>query len=93
MSERICVLPAGQAAQLERQGKVPRCSWHHHCSEKEAASLCRSGGARRVQAERCCQHAKPSIVLEVKRDFHPSPTGVGALVCGGPQFRVWQLVR
>jgi type IV secretory pathway TrbL component len=93
VSKRICILTPAQAAQLERQGSVPRCRWHHHCSEIEAFALSRAGKARIVRAAEGCKHAKPAIVLIVKKVLRSAPSHLGASISGAPQLRTWQLVR
>lgn len=93
MSKRICILTPAHAAQLERQGAVPRCTWHHHCSESKALQLFRSGEARIVQPAKGCRHPKPAIALIVKRERRLVPTDLGVYVHGAPQLRTWQLVR
>lgn len=93
MSRRICVLPRNQATPLERTGAVPPCSRHRHCSESEARDLCQEGRARNVAPAKDCKYPKPAIVLTVTKDYRPTPTDVGARICGAPQMRTWQVVR
>jgi hypothetical protein len=93
MSKRICVLPKGQATQLERTGKVPPCSWHRHFSESVALELCRKAEAWIVTPAKQCKYPKPSIVLAgAKKPLVPTPTDVGASICGAPQMRTWQWI-
>jgi hypothetical protein len=92
MSQRICILPPAKAAQLEREGTVPRCRWHLHCSESKALALSRAGQARIVRAAEGCKHAKPAIALIVKKDYRLAPSHLGACIRGAPQLRTWQLV-
>jgi hypothetical protein len=93
MSRRICILTLGQATQLERQGIVPRCSWHQHCSESKALDLYRMGEARIVDPAKGCKHPKPAIQPIARKDFRPAATDIGASRHGAPQLRIWQLVR
>jgi hypothetical protein len=94
MSKRICILTPGQAGPLERQGKVPPCKWHHHCSESEGTDLHRLGRARIVHPASACRHPKPAIVLLINRDYRPGPCHIDtAPILGAPQLRTWQLVR
>jgi hypothetical protein len=89
---RVCILNCGQAAQLERQGVVPKCGWHRHCSESKADQFLRSGEACKVQPAKGCRHARPAIVMIEKRDYRVVPTALGISVHGAPQLRTWQLV-
>jgi hypothetical protein len=93
MSQRICILTSAQAAQLERQGHVPPCGRHHHCSKSKAVELYREGQARIVTPAASCKHAKTAIALIVKKDYRPAPSHLGACISGAPQLRTWQLVR
>jgi hypothetical protein len=93
MSKKICILPMAQATQLERKAIVPRCRWHHHCSEAKALELHRAGHARIVQPASACKHAKPAIVLVLEKDYRTVPTYLGTTICGAPRLRTWQLTR
>src|ERR1019366_2868121 len=79
MSQRICILTSAQAAQLERQGHVPPCGRHHHCSKSKAVELYREGQARIVTPAASCKHAKTAIALIVKKDYRPAPILQGHL--------------
>jgi hypothetical protein len=91
---RVCILTPSQAAMLEQTGVVPRCKWHRHCSEKHAMEFCRKGEARLIRPAPSSKHGRPAIVPIARRNYKPTAVQLGvATVHGGPQLRVWQLVR